>query len=226
MRTEQHLNIMETRSHGNSFGQRLILPQEHWKPLASRWETEFRPFYRPHRHIISCFLQQRELVWRLSAVTMSRKNFASRSARAEQTLHLQWILYQRKMKSYSARQLRWQEWSRYHLLSMQTRVRWRTMFWKRLSPVIRLRQRLQKEIWAGRSSWNWEETLKENIWHRQILREPYLEHIQVVPQEFPSLWSILLQMWWQLHSRCRFLFRRQRFRRFGGHRFFLRHWSR
>ncbi len=29
MKTEQHLNIMETRSRGNSFGQRLILPQEH-----------------------------------------------------------------------------------------------------------------------------------------------------------------------------------------------------
>ena len=31
------------------------------------------------------------------------------------------------------------------------------------------------------------ETSKENIWHRQILRELYLEHIQVVPQESPSL---------------------------------------
>lgn len=31
------------------------------KALGLRWETEFHPFYRPHRHIISCFLQQREL---------------------------------------------------------------------------------------------------------------------------------------------------------------------
>ena len=44
------------------------------------------------------------------------------------------------------------------------------------------------------------------IWLKEIQTDRYLEHIQVDLPEFQNWSSIPLQMWWQWHSRCQYLF--------------------